>query len=216
MYIEVRIMMNDEEKIIFEKAKSALIKLGKYSDDKENSDETKINDTLLEHLLTSALIEMHSTFYKIDSYSIEDKESRRLFQENRTLLTRGDFEDIDDVRHILSHLLPTLQEKGLVDRNEIALSMMEEVYNTQREMAIIQWHKDKAKGIKRMEPMSSEQWPFLNGVWRQHASEYVIAKSVLDSYGIDVNEEDVKKVWEERNFELFKRNNPGSISTDER
>ena len=42
---------------------------------------------LLEHLLTSALIEMHSTFYKIDSYSIEDKESRRLFQENITLLT---------------------------------------------------------------------------------------------------------------------------------
>ena len=77
MYSEVRIMMSDEEKIIFEKAKCALIKLGKYSDDKENSDETKINDTLLERLLTSALIEMHSTFYKIDSYAIEDKESRR-------------------------------------------------------------------------------------------------------------------------------------------
>lgn len=191
MYIEVRIMMSDEEKIIFEKAKSALIKLGKYSDDKENSDETKINDTLLDHLLLSALLGMNSSFMKIheqiDFDSFEDR--KKLF--------RGDFEDIDDVRHILSHLLPTLQEKGLVDRNEIALSMMEEVYNTQREMAII-------------------QWPFLNGVWRQHASEYVIAKSVLDSYGIDVNEEDVKKVWEERNFELFKRNNPGSISTDER
>ena len=210
MYIEVRIMMNDEEKIIFEKAKSALIKLGKYSDDKENSDETKINDTLLDHLLLSALLGMNSSFMKIQEQIDFDS------FEDRKKLFRGDFEDIDDVRHILSHLLPTLQEKGLVDRNEIALSMMEEVYNTQREMAIIQWHKDKAKGIKRMEPMSSEQWPFLNGVWRQHASEYVIAKSVLDSYGIDVNEEDVKKVWEERNFELFKRNNPGSISTDER
>ena len=60
MYIEVRIMMSDEEKIIFEKAKSALIKLGKYSDDKENSDETKINDTLLDHLLLSALLGMNS------------------------------------------------------------------------------------------------------------------------------------------------------------
>ena len=41
--------------------------------------------------------------------------------------------------------------------------------------------------------MSSNEWPFLNGVWRQHDSEYVISKSVLDSYGIDVKEDDVKK-----------------------
>ena len=40
--------------------------------------------------------------------------------------------------------------------------------------------------------------------------------SVLDSYGIDVKEDDVKKLWEERNFELFKRNNHNSISSVER
>lgn len=206
-------MMSDEEKRIFEKAKSALIKLGKYSGDKENRDTTRINDGLLEGLLTGAFIGMENVFRKINSYSIEDKDIRRLYQIN----LRKSFDyDIDKKREVLSRVFPTLQENGIIDTNELALSMMEEVYNIQREQEIIQWEQDKFKGIERMQPMSSEQWPFLNGVWRQHASEYVIAKSVLDSYGIDVNEEDVKKAWEEKNFELFKRNNPGSISTDER
>lgn len=207
-------MMSDEEKRIFEKAKSALIKLGKYSDDKENRDTTRINDGLLESLLSSAFIGMENVFGKVNSYSISDKDIRRLYQIN---LLRKSFDyDIDKKREVLSRVFPTLQENGLIDTNELALSMMEEVYNTQREIEIIQWKQDKFKGIERMQPMSSEQWPFLNGVWRQHASEYVITKSVLDSYGIDVNEEDVKKVWEERNLELFKRNNPDPISTDER
>ena len=207
-------MMSDEEKRIFEKAKSALIKLGKYSDDKENRDTTAINDGLLECLLSSAFIGMGNVLGKVNSYSILDKDIRRLYQIN---LLRKSFDyDIDKKREVLSKVFPILQENGLIDTNELALSMMEEVYNTQREIETIQWQQDKFKGIERMQPMSSEQWPFLNGVWRQHASEYVIAKSVLDSYGIDVNEEDVKKVWEERNLELFKRNNPDPISTDER
>ena len=207
-------MMSDEEKRIFEKAKSALIKLGKYSDDKENRDTTAINDGLLESLLSSAFIGMGNVFRKVNSYSILDKDIRRLYQIN---LLRKSFDyDIDKKREVLSKVFPTLQENGLIDTNELALSMMEEVYNTQREIETIQWQQDKFKGIERMQPMLSEQWPFLNGVWRQHASEYVIAKSVLDSYGIDVNEEDVKKVWEKRNLELFKRNNPDPISTDER
>lgn len=209
-------MMSDEEKRIFEKAKSALIKLGRYSDDKENRDETKINDMSLESLLSSALIGMHKAFRKIESKSIQNADIRRLYQRNRSRLLRGDFEDIDEVKDILSQLLPTLQESGLIDKNEIALSMMESVYNDKKDDEIRKWEQDNFKGIKRMRPMSSKEWPFLNGVWRQHDSEYVIAKSVLESYGIDVKEEDIKKVWEERNFELFKRNNPNSISTDER
>lgn len=209
-------MMSDEEKRIFEKAKSALIKLGKYSDDKENRDETKINDSILEDLLHFALIGMNSAFREIDFSSIQDKDVRRLYQKSRRILTMGNLDDVNEVRDILSHLLPPLQESGLIDRNEIALSMMEEVYNDKKEEEIRNWEKDEFKGIKRIKPMSSKEWPFLNGVWRQHDSEYVIAKSVLDSYGIDVKEEDVKKVWEERNWELFKRNNPDSISTDER
>ena len=68
---EVIIMMSDEEKRIFEKAKSALVKLGKYSDDKENRDETKINDMSLEHSLSSALIGMQRTFMGIESQSIQ-------------------------------------------------------------------------------------------------------------------------------------------------
>ena len=130
----------------------------------------------------------------------------------------GDFEDIDYVRQILSQLLPTLQERGfIIDTNEIALNMMECIYNDKKDEEIRNWEKDYfIRGIKRVKPMSSNEWPFLNGVWRQHDSEYVIAKSVLDSYGIDVKEEDIKKIWEERNFELFKRNNPDPISTDER
>ena len=209
-------MMSDEEKRIFEKAKSALIKLGRYSDDKENRDENKINDMSLESLLSSALIGMHKAFREIESKSIQNADIRRLYQRNRSRLLRGDFEDIDEVKDILSQLLPTLQESGLIDKNEIALGMMESVYNDKKDNEIRKWEQDNFRGIKRMQPMSSKQWPFLNGVWRQHDSEYVIAKSVLESYGIDVKEEDIKKIWEERNFELFKRNNPDSISTDER
>lgn len=209
-------MMSDEEKRIFEKAKSALVKLGKYSDDKENRDETKINDMSLEHSLSSALIGMQRTFMGIESQSIQYTNIRRLYQRNRTKLVRGDFEDIDEIRDIVSQLLPALQESGLIDRNEIALSMMESIYNDKKEDTIRQWEQDELAGIKRVKPMSSKEWPFLNGVWRQHDSEYVISKSVLDSYGIDVKKDDVKKLWEERNFELFKRNNHNSISTDER
>ena len=219
-------MMSKEEKEIFEKAKSGLVKLGKYSDDKENRDKTKINDILLEHLLTSALLRLHSSFRKI--YEEFDKEMYEEFDEEfdkivynpfefRKKLLMGDFEDIDYVRQILSQLLPTLQERGfIIDTNEIALNMMECIYNDKKDEEIRNWEKDYFRGIKRVKPMSSNEWPFLNGVWRQHDSEYVIAKSVLDSYGIDVKEEDIKKIWEERNFELFKRNNPDPISTDER
>lgn len=215
-------MMSKEEKEIFEKAKSALVKLGKYSDDKENRDKTKINDILLEHLLTSALLGLHSSSRKIyeEIYEEFDEEFDKIVYnpfEFRKKLLMGDFEDIDYVRQILSQLLPTLQERGfIIDTNEIALNMMECIYNDKKDEEIRNWEKDYFRGIKRVKPMSSNEWPFLNGVWRQHDSEYVIAKSVLDSYGIDVKEEDIKKIWEERNFELFKRNNPDPISTDER
>ena len=207
-------MMSDEEKKIFEKAKSALIKLGKYSDDKENIDTTKINDKSLKSLLNSAFIGMGEGFDKVKNESISDKDIRKLYLFN--LLNNSFDYEIDKKREILSKVFPTLKENGLIDTNDLTLIMMEEVYNTQREIEIIKWQQDQLKGIRRMQPMTVEEWPFLNGAWRQHASEYVIAKSVLDGYGIDVKEEDVKKVWEERNFELFKRNNPGSSSPDER
>lgn len=207
-------MMSDEEKKIFEKAKSALIKLGKYSDDKENIDTTKINDKSLKSLLNSAFIGMGEGFNKVKNESISDKDIRKLYLFN--LLNNSFDYEIDKKREILSKVFPTLKENGLIDTNDLTLIMMEEVYNTQREIEIIKWQQDQLKGIRRMQPMTVEEWPFLNGAWRQHASEYVIAKSVLDGYGIDVKEEDVKKVWEERNFELFKRNNPGSSSPDER
>ena len=207
-------MMSDEEKKIFEKAKSALIKLGKYSDDKENIDTTKINDKSLKSLLNSAFIGMGEGFDKVKNESISDKDIRKLYLFN--LLNNSFDYEIDKKREILSKVFPTLKENGHIDTNDLTLIMMEEVYNTQREIEIIKWQQDQLKGIRRMQPMTVEEWPFLNGAWRQHASEYVIAKSVLDGYGIDVKEEDVKKVWEERNFKLFKRNNPGSSSPDER
>lgn len=153
-------MMSDEEKRIFEKAKSALVKLGKYSDDKENRDETKINDMSLEHSLSSALIGMQRTFMGIESQSIQYTNIRRLYQRNRTKLVRGDFEDIDEIRDIVSQLLPALQESGLIDRNEIALSMMESIYNDKKEDTIRQWEQDELAGIKRVKPMSSKEWPF--------------------------------------------------------
>ena len=47
-------------------------------------------------------------------------------------------------------------------------------------------------------------------------SNYVNFDNVLDELGIDVKEEDVKKLWEERKLELFKRNNPDPIGIDAR
>ncbi len=206
-------MMSDEETRIFEKAKSALIKLGSYSEDKDDRDETKINDRSLEYSLNYALERMHSAFKEIKSNSIQDAGMRRLYQKNILGRRYWNFDDIDEIREVLSQLLPVLQENGLIDRNELALKMMESIYNERKEEIILQWEIDNSKGIKRIKPMSAKEWPFLNGVWRQHSSEYIIAKSVLDGYGIDVKEDDVKKLWEERNYELFKRNNTDSIST---
>lgn len=80
-------MRTDKEKMIIEKAKSALIKLGTYTDDKENRDERKINDSMLEALLDFSFLGMHTSFRKIDSDSIPDKDTRRLFRRNKKLLT---------------------------------------------------------------------------------------------------------------------------------
>lgn len=95
--------------------------------------------------------------------------------------------------------------------------MMEEVYNDITERNYRHCQEAFNKSIKSLQLIPVEQAPFLNGVWRQHAPEYVIVKSILDEIGIDVKEEDVKKLWEEKQHsELSKRNNPDLISTDER
>jgi len=94
--------------------------------------------------------------------------------------------------------------------------MMEEVYKYQTERNYRYGQEAFNKGIRTLQLVPVELESFLNGVWRQHASEYVIAKSILDELEIDVKEEDVKKLWEERNWELFKRNNPDPISIDAR
>lgn len=90
----------------------------------------------LEHSLSSALIGMQRTFMGIESQSIQYTNIRRLYQRNRTKLVRGDFEDIDEIRDIVSQLLPALQESGLIDRNEIALSMMESIYNDKKRILL--------------------------------------------------------------------------------
>ena len=55
-------MMNDEEKMVFEKAKSALIKLGIYSDEKAKGNAAKISSTELVDSLDSAFIGMNNAF----------------------------------------------------------------------------------------------------------------------------------------------------------
>lgn len=212
-------MRTDKEKMIIEKAKSALIKLGTYTDDTENRDERKINDSMLEALLDFSFLGMHASFRKIDSHSIPDKDTRRLFIRNKNLLTSGDLYNIDELRASISNVFPALQEYGLIDRNEVAIKMMEEVYNDKKYKEVLKWEQDQFNGIRRIQPMSSKQWPFFAGVWRHHSSEYVIVKTVLDSCGIDVSEENVQKLWEEKQWELwelFQKNNAHSIDTDER
>ena len=205
-------MMNDEEKIVFEKAKSALIKLGIYSDEKVKGDKSKISSTELVDSLDSAFIGMNNAFRKTH---IPDKHPRGMAK-NKHYLTHAYIGNINEIRNIVSEAFPAFEQYGIIDKNELTFKMMEEVYNHITKINYIHSQEAFNKGIRSLQLWPLEQDPFLNGVWRQHASEYVIVKSILEEIGIDVKEEDVKKLWEERHWELFKRNNPSPISTDER
>lgn len=212
-------MMEEGKQEIFEKAKSALIKLGIYSDDKERGDKSKISGVELEYSLDFAIIGMHSVFRKADIRpdSIPDKNIRMACRENKHYLSRtADLEDINELKNRISESFPVFEKYGIIDRNELTFGMMEEVYKYQTERNYRYSQEAFNKGITTLQLHPVELEPFLNGVWRQHASEYVIAKSILDELGIDVKEEDVKKLWEERNWELFKKDNPDPIDTDAR
>lgn len=205
-------MMNDEEKIVFEKAKSALIKLGIYSDEKVKGDKSKISSTELVDSLDSAFIGMNNAFRKTH---IPDKHPRGMAK-NKHYLTHAYIGNINEIRNIVSEAFLVFEQYGIIDKNELTFKMMEEIYNNITEINYRYSQEAFNKGIHSLQLLPLEQDPFLNGVWRQHASEYVIVKSILEEIGIDVKEEDVKKLWEERHWELFKRNNPSPISTDER
>lgn len=205
-------MMNDEEKMVFEKAKSALIKLGIYSDEKAKGNASKISSTELVDSLDSAFIGMNNAFKKAH---IPDKHPRGMAK-NKHYLTHAYIGNINEIRNIVSEAFPAFEQYGIIDKNELTFKMMEEVYNNITERNYRHSQEAFNKGIRSLQLWPLEQDPFLNGVWRQHASEYVIVKSILDEIGIDVKEEDVKKLWEERHWELFKRNNLSPISTDER
>ena len=205
-------MMNDEEKIVFEKAKSALIKLGIYSDEKVKGDKSKISSTELVDSLDSAFIGMNNAFKKAH---IPDKHPRGMAK-NKHYLTHAYIGNINEIRSIVSEAFPAFEQYGIIDKNELTFKMMEEVYNNITERNYRHSQEAFNKDMRSLQLWPLEQDPFLNGVWRQHASEYVIVKSILDEIGIDVKEEDVKKLWEERHWELFKRNNLSTISTDER
>lgn len=205
-------MMNDEEKMVFEKAKSALIKLGIYSDEKAKGNASKISSTELVDSLDSAFIGMNNAFKKAH---IPDKHPRGMAK-NKHYLTHAYIGNINEIRNIVSEAFPAFEQYGIIDKNELTFKMMEEVYNNITERNYRHSQEAFNKGIRSLQLWPLEQDPFLNGVWRQHASEYVIVKSILDEIGIDVKEEDVKKLWEERHWELFKRNNLSTISTDER
>ena len=205
-------MMNDEEKIVFEKAKSALIKLGIYSDEKVKGDKSKISSTELVDSLDSAFIGMNNAFRKTH---IPDKHPRGMAK-NKHYLTHAYIGNINEIRNIVSEAFSVFEQYGIIDKIELTFKMMEEVYNNITERNYRHSQEAFNEGIRSLQLWPLEQDPFLNGVWRQHASEYVIVKSILEEIGIDVKEEDVKKLWEERHWELFKRNNPSPISTDER
>lgn len=210
-------MMNDEEKIVFEKAKSALIKLGIYSDEKVKGDKSKISSTELVDSLDSAFLGMNSIFSEARvPHSIPDRNTRIMCMKYRHDLTHAYIGNINKIRNIVSEAFPAFEQYGIIDKNELTFKMMEEVYNNIRARNYRHSQEAFNKGIRSLQLLPLEQDPFLNGVWRQHASEYVIVKSILDEIGIDVKEEDVKKLWEERHWELFKRNNLSPISTDER
>ncbi len=206
-------MMNDEEKIVFEKAKSALIKLGIYSDEKVKGDKSKISSAELVYSLDYAFIGMNNAFRKAH---IPDKHPRGMAK-NKHYLTHAYIGNINEIRNIVSEAFPAFEQYGIIDKNELTFKMMEEIYNNITEINYRYSQEAFNKGIHSLQLLPLEQDPFLNGVWRQHASEYVIVKSILDEIGIDVKEEDVKRLWEEKQHsELSKRNSSDSISTDER
>ena len=210
-------MMNDEEKIVFEKAKSALIKLGRYSDEKVKGDKSKISSAELVYSLDYAFIGMNSIFSEARvPHSIPDRNTRIMCMKYRHDLTHAYIGNINEIRNIVSEAFPAFEQYGIIDKNELTFKMMEDVYDHITTINYIHSQEAFNKGIRSLQLLPLEQDPFLNGVWRQHASEYVIVKSILEEIGIDVKEEDVKKLWEERHWELFKRNNPSPISTDER
>lgn len=211
-------MMNDEEKIVFEKAKSALIKLGRYSDEKVKGDKSKISSTELVGSLDSAFLGMNSIFSEARvPHSIPDRNTRVMCMKYRHDLTNAYIGNINKIRNIVSEAFPAFEQYGIIDKNELTFKMMEDVYDHITTINYIHSQEAFNKGIRSLQLLPLEQDPFLNGVWRQHASEYVIVKSILDEIGIDVKEEDVKKLWEEKQHsELSKRNSSDSISTDER
>ena len=212
-------MMEEGKKEIFEKAKAALIKLGIYSDDKERGDKSKISGVELDYSLDFAIIGRQNVFRKAAIYpgSIPDENIRIACRKNKHYLSHtADFEDINEFKNRISESFPVFEKYGIIDRNELTFGMMEEVYKYQTERNYRYGQEAFNKGIRTLQLVPVELESFLNGVWRQHASEYVIAKSILDELGIDVKEEDVKKLWEERKLELFKGNNPDPISIDAR
>ena len=169
-------MMNDEEKMVFEKAKSALIKLGIYSDEKAKGNASKISSTELVDSLDSAFIGMNNAFKKAH---IPDKHPRGMAK-NKHYLTHAYIGNINEIRNIVSEAFPAFEQYGIIDKNELTFKMMEEVYNNITERNYRHSQEAFNKGIRSLQLWPLEQDPFLNGVWRQHASEYVIVKSILD------------------------------------
>ena len=131
------------------------------------------------------------------------------------ILIEAKYKDLKEAKEGI-YIAKKDEKYGIIDRNELTFGMMEEVYKYQTERNYRYGQEAFNKGIRTLQLVPVELESFLNGVWGQHASEYVIAKSILDELGIDVKEEDVKKLWEERKLELFKGNNPDPISIDAR
>ena len=122
-------MMNDEEKIVFEKAKSALIKLGIYSDEKVKGDKSKISSTELVDSLDSAFIGMHSIFSEARvPHSIPNRNTRVMCMKYRHDLTNAYIGNINEIRNIVSEAFPAFEQYGIIDKNELTFKMMEEVY----------------------------------------------------------------------------------------
>ena len=114
-------MMNDEENMVFEKAKSALIKLGIYSDEKAKGNASKISSTELVDSLDSAFIGMNNAFKKAH---IPDKHPRGMAK-NKHYLTHAYIGNINEIRKNVGIVFqnPDNQFVGVTVKDDIAFGM---------------------------------------------------------------------------------------------
>ena len=236
---------------IFEKAKESLKKLGMYAGEKERIDYdpniNSISKRTLEYIIEEC------SFYGI----------HRIFKDLHTQHRKDikDSEILKNVRSIMretcnpEELIPTieyLENEGLLNKSELALSLMQYAYDSRVEydkddfeyridtLKSSFWHNyqlnnpdvaqtlyqatnlDANRNYEMAEEKFVEDWilghygtsslmhtsrnDFYSGELSENDFSFVIVDAILKEYGVDVDPEEVKKLFNERVQQLQKGN----------